>query len=625
MKLYFTIGMAGHIDHGKTTLTKVLTNIDTDRLQAEKERSISIEPGYAPLIQEEDLEVSIVDVPGHEKFIRQMIAGVAGIDAVILVVAAEEGFMPQTTEHLHILHLLGVKRGIIAVTKSDFIDEEMRELIEVDIRDHTDGTFLEESRVIFVDSISEAGIDVLKNEINILLDQTEVRTAGEGFRMPVDQSFSVKGHGTVVRGTIFDGMVKEGESVTLLPQNKIVRIKQLQVHHETRQLSSAGQRTALNLAGISYEEIERGNVLVKGSYPKTKILDISLNTVPLFSHPIKQRTAVKIHIGTSEVYGKIIFFDRNEILPGGKEEILCQLRLDEEVIAERNDRFILRRPSPAETIGGGSVIDPHGVKYRFGEETVDMLGRKKRGTPEERVESELKNNKAMQNEDLTAKVSITNEQLQEVDIKSQKFLVLEDWWMLQKEAEAQEIDLLDKLYLFHEEHPLRQGMNIAELNSMISLPKTMAVLLTQHFEEKGLIERTKEEVYLPGHEPQYPKQWKKRMEQAEQTILNEKLQVKPFQEILDETGIPKEHHLEFKKFLLKEKMLELDEKHIVGKKAVFQAADLLRKNTETAFTLQEAKQTLDLSRKYLVPLLELFDQLGWTKRQEDRRVWKSDF
>src|SRR5690606_27247707 len=243
---YFTIGMAGHIDHGKTTLTKALTNVDTDRLKEEKERGISIEPGYAPLQTEDGAHVSIVDVPGHERFIRQMIAGVAGIDLVILVVAADEGVMPQTEEHLEILQFLGIERCIVAITKIDRVDELMLELVTEDIRDRLTGTIFEEAPYVLVDSLSGKGIEELKTAIFQELKQVQIRDAYGSFRLPIDQVFSVQGQGTVARGTIYEGSVRKGSQLTVLPKGLSVKARQIQVHNEEQESARAGQRTAIN-------------------------------------------------------------------------------------------------------------------------------------------------------------------------------------------------------------------------------------------------------------------------------------------------------------------------------------------------------------------------------------------
>ncbi len=388
-KRYFTIGMAGHIDHGKTSLTKALTNVDTDRLKEEKERQISIELGFAPLYEDQEIQISVIDVPGHERFIRQMIAGVAGIDLVVLVVAADEGVMPQTREHLDILKFLGVKNGIIAITKIDRVDEEFIELVKDEILEELTGTVFEDSPFVLVDSLSKKGIEEMKELIIHTLKEREMRDAKGAFRLPIDQVFTVKGQGTVVRGTVYEGSVEEGQVLTIMPKGLEVKARQIQVHHKPAQKAYAGQRTAINLSSVSKEDLERGDVLVSSEhFNVTKTLDVAIRVVEDLEHLVKQRMPVKLHIGTAEVMGRIVFFDRNEIKEENGE-ILCQLRLEEEILTKRGDRFILRRPSPQETIGGGWVIDPRGNKYRFGNQTIDELEKKRVGSPKERITAAL--------------------------------------------------------------------------------------------------------------------------------------------------------------------------------------------------------------------------------------------
>lgn len=389
-KHYYTVGMAGHIDHGKTTLTKALTNVDTDRLKEEKERQISIELGFAPLELGNDIFASVIDVPGHERFIRQMIAGVAGIDLVILVVAADEGVMPQTKEHLDILSFLGIKRGIVAVTKIDKVEIDFVELVQEEIKEQLQGTVFAESPFVMVDSLKGTGIDVLKQQIKDDLLQTEKRNANGAFRLPIDQVFTVKGQGTVVRGTVYEGTVIEGQALMILPSRRETKARQLQVHHKPSEKAVAGQRVAINLSNVTKEDLDRGDVIVdKEHFIVTNTIDISLSFINSLKHPIKQRSPIKLHLGTSEVMGKIVFFDRNEV-NSDVGEVLCQLRLDEDIVTKRGDRFILRRPTPTETIGGGWIVDPNGQKYRYGEATIDMLHKKKEGTPVQRVKMEEK-------------------------------------------------------------------------------------------------------------------------------------------------------------------------------------------------------------------------------------------
>ncbi|WP_234946545.1 selenocysteine-specific translation elongation factor [Bacillus sp. m3-13] len=306
---HYTIGMAGHIDHGKTTLTKALTGVDTDRLKEEKERQISIELGYAPLEMEDGSLLSIIDVPGHERFIRQMIAGVSGIDLVILVVAADEGVMPQTKEHLEIVKFLQIQKGIIAITKKDKVEEELLDLVQEEIMDELEGSVFHHAPVVFLDSTKNIGIENLKETIRGQLQNIQHKQETGDFRLPIDQVFTIKGQGTVVRGTILEGIVQTEDELQILPAGVPVKARQLQVHNKMVNKAKAGQRVAVNLPNISAEDITRGDVLVLSqTYETTDTIDVSLKFIKKLQYPIKQRSVVKVHIGTAEVMGKIIFF-----------------------------------------------------------------------------------------------------------------------------------------------------------------------------------------------------------------------------------------------------------------------------------------------------------------------------
>jgi selenocysteine-specific elongation factor len=626
-KRFYTIGMAGHIDHGKTTLTKALTNIDTDRLKEEKERAISIELGYAPLKLDdaEDSEVSIIDVPGHEKFIRQMIAGVAGIDLVLLVVAADEGVMPQTVEHLDILRLLGIHKGLIVVTKMDQVEEDMIELIEEDISSQVEGTFFEGSDLLFVDSLSKRGIPELLGKIKEYLNDVPVRDASGAFRLPIDQVFTVHGQGTVVRGTVYEGEVQEGETLELLPQGKKVRARQLQVHHHPQKSGRAGQRLAINLGGISRHEVKRGDVLVSTQYYSvTDTIDIALDTVDSLDFPLKQRGYIKLHIGTAEVYGKIVFFDRNELTED--KNVLCQLRLDEPVVTKRGDRFILRRPTPVETIGGGTVIDPNGGKYKFGEATVEMLERKKEGTPEERLTDLLKVNKGMTEKGIVVETGIAEEEITALLnslISEETVMKLGNYYLLFNVYNEITEVLLDELAAFHEEYPLREGKNKAELKQDIaSYGSELAELVIDHAVKEGKLIKNGQYIAAGEFTPGYPPQWKKRMEQAEETIRSQGLKVEAFDYIFERAGIPSALQEEQRHFLIRSgRMVELDDKHIVAADVFYGTAAELYEKTEDRFSLQDAKAVIDATRKYLVPFMEQLDKMGFTKRQENERIW----
>lgn len=625
---YYTIGMAGHIDHGKTTLTKALTNVETDRLKEEKERGISIEPGYAPLKTEDGTHVSIVDVPGHEKFIRQMIAGVAGIDLVVLVVAADEGVMPQTEEHLEILQFLGIERCIVAVTKIDRVDELMLELVTEDIRDRLTGTIFEEAPYVLVDSVSGKGIEELKTAIFQELKQVQIRDAYGSFRLPIDQVFSVQGQGTVVRGTIYEGAVHKGSQLTVLPKGLSVKARQVQVHNEEQELARAGQRTAINLGGIEKDEVLRGDVLVTSDhFLVTDTMDIALKLVDSPFVPLKQRAPVKIHTGTSEVMGKIVLFDRNE-LAATKKEVLCQIRLDEEIVVRRGDRLILRRPTPVETLGGGWVIQPKGGKYRFGEETIAMLQKIKEGTPEDLLVDMLQKHIVLDFKELIQHTSLDESVLKDtvskalskgtvLEIGGQRYSLLKSFIKLADEIK-------ERLKEYHEEYPMRQGLGKAELVQSFSAvyPKPFIEYTLDKMAVENELKKADQFIALGSFKPHLPKQWKARMDQMVAALQKDGLQAEKWDSYSMGTPIPKQELVDLTFHLLQTgQAYRLTEDVLIHHTALDRSIAELKEATGAAFTLKEAKDVLGVSRKYLIPFLELLDQLKLTVRTDEQRKW----
>lgn len=623
-KRYFTIGMAGHIDHGKTTLTKALTNVDTDRLKEEKERQISIELGFAPLYEDENIQISVIDVPGHERFIRQMIAGVAGIDLVVLVVAADEGVMPQTKEHLEILGFLGIKSGIVAITKMDKVDEEFSELVKDDIYEELSGTVFENSPYVLVDSLSHKGIDELKSRIIQTLEQQDVRDMKGPFRLPIDQVFTVKGQGTVVRGTVYEGAVEEGQLLTIMPQGIEVRARQLQVHHQPAKQAFAGQRAAINISNVTKEEIERGNVLVSSEHFNiTRTIDVSIQMVEDLEHLVKQRMPIKCHIGTAEVMGRIVFFDRNE-LKEDSGEILCQLRLEEEIVTKRGDRFILRRPSPQETIGGGWVIDPKGEKYRFGHQTIEELAKKKEGSPTERLTAALMEAKSLSIDELIKRTSLDKEEVSLALVGEEFIPYSSKEYTLQEIIKDVEEELFDRLNDYHNHFPLRNGINKAELlQGLIKwYPKSLVEYVIEQGSATKLFQRKGQFVSLTTFTPHVPSNWKKRIDNLLNDLKRDGLQVKYLHDYIKEAGIPEALVEDVKRYWIdREMIIPLDEFYYYHGEVFTEAVKRLQTETENEFDVGKAKEVLGLSRKYMIPFLERLDENGITRRVENKRVW----
>lgn len=623
-KRYFTIGMAGHIDHGKTTLTKALTNVDTDRLKEEKERQISIELGFAPLYENENIQISVIDVPGHERFIRQMIAGVAGIDLVVLVVAADEGVMPQTKEHLEILGFLGIQSGIVAITKMDKVDEEFSELVKDDIYEELNGTVFENSPYVLVDSLSHKGIDELKLQIIQTLEQQDVRDTKGPFRLPIDQVFTVKGQGTVVRGTLYEGAVEEGQLLTIMPQGLEVRARQLQVHHEPAKQAFAGQRVAINLSNVSKEDIERGDVLVSSEHFNiTRTVDVAIHMVEDLEYLVKQRMPIKCHIGTAEVMGRIVFFDRNE-LKADSGEILCQLRLEEEIVTKRGDRFILRRPSPQETIGGGWVIDPKGEKYRFGHQTIEELAKKKEGSPTERLTAALIEAKSLSLDELIKRTSLDQEEVSLALAKEEFIHYSSKEYTLQAIIKDVEEELFDRLNDYHNQFPLRTGVNKAELLQGLQkwYPKTLVEYVIEQGSATKLFQRKAQFVSLTSFTPHVPPSWMKRTDNLLNDLKRDGLQVKYLQEYIKGAGIPEALVEDVKKYWIEREMIiSLDESYYYHGEVFTEAVNRLKAETNIEFDVGKAKEILGLSRKYMIPFLERLDENQITKRIENKRVW----
>lgn len=621
---YYTIGLAGHIDHGKTTLTGALTGIDTDRLKEEKERNISIEPGFAPFHLSDDMKVSIIDVPGHERFIRQMIAGVAGIDLVVPVVAADEGVMPQTREHLEILSLLGIERSIIAITKADMVDDEMLHLVNEDILEYIKGTGFEGSPLHFVDGKSGRGIKELKESIRTFLKDVPWRNKGGALRLPIDQIFTLQGHGTIARGTIFDGEIQEGELVTLLPDRVGARVRQVQTHSQKVERAFAGQRVAVNLAGPNKEELTRGQVIVNSNhYAVSTTIDLSFTKALTMSYDLKQRSEVTVHIGTAEVRGTIVFFDRNTLEPGDREELFCQIRLHDPVTAKKGDRVILRRPSPVETIGGGSILSVAGEKYKFGSETIAKFEQMVKGTPVEQLVQILEQEHLLSKEQVMQQIGLNEKSFQQL-IDDPEIVGIDNG-VTSKDVLTRIVEAIHNFVQgFHDHFPMRKGPRKAEVVQDLkkTYPKKVIEVALQT-ELKVDMMQTGPFLSMIGFKPTMPDAWKTRMTQVLKNLLEQGVNVSPIDRLIEDQQIPDSHHAELKNYLLEEEIaVKLTDDLYVHKENWSRIVRDLKEGTDKSFTLQQAKDILNVSRKYLVPILERLDEESYTIRKDQERYWR---
>ncbi len=369
---YVILGTAGHIDHGKSSLVKALTGTDPDRLKEEKERGITIDLGFADLAWPDGLRVGIVDVPGHERLIKNMLAGAGGIDMVLMVIAADEGIMPQSREHLDICNLLKVKKGLVVINKSDLVEKDWLSLVEDDVRKFVKGTFLENADIIAVSSKTGHNIDILKEKIRELALSVEPKSANGVFRLPVDRIFTLKGFGTVITGTAVSGRISVDDPVEILPKKIMTKVRGLQSHGETLKTAYAGQRVAINLQGVSKEEVQRGDVItVPDRIKTTRVIDAGIEVLSDPSiEALGSRSLVHFHTGTSELVARIVIYDKEELKPG--ERAYCQFRFKAPITVMAGDRYIVRRFSPLLTIGGGEVLDPSPLRRKRSEKLHDL-------------------------------------------------------------------------------------------------------------------------------------------------------------------------------------------------------------------------------------------------------------
>ena len=383
---HINIGTAGHVDHGKTSLVKALTGIDCDRLKEEKERGMTIELGYAFLYLGDGTIANIIDVPGHERFVKTMIAGAGVIDCVIFVIAVDDGIMPQTIEHLDIINLLGIKHGLIALNKIDLVEQDWLLLVEEEISKLVKGTVLEDAPIVQVSSITKAGIDDLKQQIKTIVTKIGDRNEKGIFRFPVDWTFNISGIGPTACGVVFSGKAKIGDKLEIAPQQKEVKIRGIQVHGEDVNEMCAGQQVAVSLSGIAPDELKRGDVLsVPGYLQPTYMLDARLHLLNNAGMTLENRTRVRLHLACSEVLGRVVLLDKEKLAPG--EDALVQFRLEEQITAERGDRYVIRLYSPMRTIGGGMILDSNPQKHKqFKPEIISFLKVMEDGSSRDRIE-----------------------------------------------------------------------------------------------------------------------------------------------------------------------------------------------------------------------------------------------
>ena len=467
------IGTAGHVDHGKTLLVKALTGIDTDRLVEEKKRGITIELGFAHLDFDDGTQAGIVDVPGHEKFIKNMLAGAGGIDLAMLIVAADEGFMPQTVEHLGILSLLGIKEGIVVITKTDMVDPDWVEMVKEDVAAQVKGTFLEGKPVYPVSAYTGDGIPELREALKDLVQQVSEKNLRTPFRLPIDRIFSVDGFGTVVTGTLIEGVLSVGDSVEILPDSMEGRVRNLQVHGKDVDKAYAGQRVAVNLAGIKKSELTRGDTIAKpGSTRVSLMLDVKLENLKNSQRTILNHSQVHLYHGSAVRLAKVVLLDRDALQPG--ESCYAQLRMTEEIATRQGDRFVVRFYSPLETIGGGVILDDNPKKHKRNDPRIlEMLMTKESGSSDDKLVQPVADyGTAMPDlATLSAKLTMDANELEEalrepcaagriLELLPQRYLAASEFDRIWTNCRT----LLEQ---YHKTNPLHGGMRVAELRQKL--------------------------------------------------------------------------------------------------------------------------------------------------------------
>lgn len=624
------LGTAGHIDHGKTTLVKALSGVDCDRLREEKRRGITIELGFAPLTLPSGRIVSVVDVPGHERFIRQMVAGAAGIDAVILVIAADEGVMPQSREHLEILSLLGIKEGLIVITKADLVDEEMLELVKSDVEDLVKGTFLEGKPMVCVSATKGTNLDRLLEVIDETIDRIKPRDTDGPFFMPIDRSFPIAGFGTVVTGTVYKGKTRVGDTLDVLPLGKNSKVRSIQVHGKAVKEALAGQRSALNLPDIKATELERGDVACSsGLFKTTHCLDVKLTLLASAPEPLKHWQQVHLHIGTSETMARVALLKDTKLLPNN--EAFGQLVLKEPVVALMGQRFVIRAYAPLRTIGGGEVLFPYDKKPRGRKARTELLAfldkLAQAKDPAKRFAEIVERLGFVSFNEAVVLGQLTTEQLKFTLNKAEDlgiiFLESGDQHLLMSLPYYEELtkSLHDLLHRFHEKNPHLAGMKSSDLISAleVSLTKKQFQELLRLFVNRGLIESDGEIIRLPGASPVLDEDMLKDKDKLLSYCENKGFQFPSLDEAIKELNWDKNKMnriLDVAK--QQEEIRIIGGEFLLSKSIEEKALDILR--TLPEITIAAMRDATGASRKYILPLLEDFDARGITRRVGDKRV-----
>ncbi len=623
---HIIIGTAGHVDHGKTSLIRSLTGIDTDRLQEEKQRGITIELGFANIDLGNGTLTGIVDVPGHEKFIKNMLAGAGGIDIALLVIAADEGFMPQTREHFSILSLMDIKYGVVAVTKTDMVDEEWLEAVIDDIKCEIEGSFLEGCEIIPVSSKTGENLDVLKNELRKLVENAEEKNIVRPFRLPVDRVFTVEGFGTVVTGTLIEGKVKVGDKAMIYPSMIESKIRNVQVHGIDENEAFAGQRVAINLGGVKRDKLQKGDCLTSPNMiENTQLIDCKLTIVKEFDRVIKNNTRLHFHTGTRNVLCNLILLDKESVKAG--ESCYVQLRLAEEVPVKYMDKYIVRFYSPLETVGGGVILEPMAKKHkRFDDKMIHALNVKEDNEQKDLAYVYIvESDKGISLDDLATKLEITSDKCKQLlgNISTIKEIAKDKWMDIEKiELIAKRsVQIIDE---FHKENPVMSTMEKSKLKGKLgkSVDDDMvnaAIEISSELMTVGMGVKLKSfAVRLDEASGRIVIALREEFKQSKLTP--------PFLGELERNY--DKQKADFKKAIKSMcdsgELVYISQTFLLSPEYIEEAKSVVTKifNEEGEIVLAKFRTEINATRKYALPLLEYFDKTGVTKRVGENRVLK---
>ena len=630
------VGTAGHIDHGKTTLIKALTGRNTDRWEEEQRRGITIDLGFTYFDLKNGDRVGIIDVPGHEKFINNMVAGVVGRDLVLLVVAADEGIMPQTREHMDILGLLGIKKSILVINKCDLVDEEWLELVEEEIQEELEGTFLEGAPVVKVSAATGQGLDELTDTIQQLMsDEVVAKDTQTIPRLPIDRAFTLSGFGTIITGTLISGTITREDVLEMYPIGKECKIRNIQVHGQNQDKCYAGQRVAINLSNVKKKEIRRGCVLApKNSMKNTDLLDVKLKVLEDSMRILTNHERLHLYTGTSEILCRAVLLDKEQIGPG--EEGLVQLRLEEEIAVKRGDRFVVRFYSPMETIGGGIVLEPNPVrKKRFDAQAIEELKKKESGSLGDVMELQIKEHGdtmitlAELAKVMAHSVDELKEYLEELEESGTIFVfpMKKDTYLWHRDSEfAVRQKIEETLQKYHSEHPYRYGMKKAEIHNTF-LKKIKPNIFDAYIERmtgENVYGRREEYLSLPGYEVPKDAMYLQTEKLIEDTFEKAGYDFVRFSEI-DFGKIPRQTAEDVVLMMIDEgKVLRINEEMFTMKHLMDEAKEKIQNHLkeENLITIAQVRDMFSTSRKSAKPILEYMDSIKVTKKTggESERV-----